>query len=254
MSMDRNLRTALRSIGALEGVSLLSALLLGLAFVRSDLAWVGFVAFVSFFQHAVATPNKKQAWWGGFVFGFVYLLVVFSWLLSAFPLDWLFPNPLIAGSVIGVIWVSVAVLGGCIYGCISLLVRATFTLGRGKALAERGVLFTVVGGLSLVLFSYLHMFVLAVVFAGQWGIQPFISYGAPGYLLADYGGLRLLATHGDIYMLGMLIGCVGAFGAFVWEVIPRHRYSAVALAVIALVVSNSPVSYTHLTLPTKRIV
>lgn len=216
-----------------------AGLLLGVSFSYPDIWFVGFGALIPLLYFL----NQKQesfraAFFDSWMFGFVFLGVVFGWMWDTLPLSWVgIESPLWGASFVFLGWFLMTAVLSFFIGLWGLAARFSF---NHTPWALLGI------PLLWVIFEYVRMWGFSLLTLGPESlVGPYFSFGFLGYLLSENVFLLSFAGVGGVgvYMLSFFVAAVNVvlYGVF-------FRYGArsfpvkcaVVVGIFALLVLHTP--------------
>ncbi|MBN2057476.1 MAG: apolipoprotein N-acyltransferase [Candidatus Saganbacteria bacterium] len=188
-------------------LSALSGLLLALAFPRSSLAWLAWLALVPFFYVLLRVRRTKEALLCGLVFACVFFAIHLAWVLTVFRFVGL--------------WI---VLGWLCLTLFQALFILAFVFLVRKVPRPGGTFYPVVAALLWTAVEWLR----------AWG--PFgVTGGDLGYSQAQFLPLIQIAGFFSVYGVSFLIALVNQGAAlFLFD---RKKWSGLALSLVLVLVA-----------------
>ena len=199
----------------------LTGLLLGVPFV--DFFWwpLGIIGIACTIHIIFSVGSVKEAVKAGLCIGFIKYLLVLSWFLSLYPLDWL-------GLSSGVWQYLVIVLYYLPTTFVLSLSLATFAYLCKKFLDTSKQSFLIIPFVWLISEYFGALFFSIFTLGAASSLNFNFSYGFSGYLLANHDLLQQLAEFGGVALLtlGAAYG-----GALLWR-LPKECAAILLLALI----------------------
>lgn len=194
---------------------------LGSGFVFPVVWPVSILAVTIFLIKIIFISSLKEAVWAGFLVGLFSNLLVFSWVWSIYPIDWVEVPATLQLTLILLYWLLTA---WSIAISVSLFTILVWWLNRKKEWLGIAVAPIIWLG-SEVIGSFLFSLVM---YAPEGGIQTKLSFGYVGYLLAEHDWLVVFAKWGGVYMLSFLFVVVSSLLALAFLYI-KSRYLIVLI-------------------------
>ena len=174
---------------------ILAGILFILSYPPSYSRWLIFFTFIPLFFF-LEKASRKQAFWGSWLFGFVFFAWNISWLLSVLPLDWAgISHEYLGAGIITAIWLSSAAILSLFIGIFGLLWHTLSPSWR------------VLGGSALwIVLEYTRAFAFGIFALGSESLLgAHWTFGSLGYALSNFPILLQSATLFGLYGASFLI-------------------------------------------------
>ncbi|MDA1337578.1 MAG: hypothetical protein O3C23_02335, partial [bacterium] len=172
-----------------------SSAFLILSYPPSYFRWFIFFAFIPLFIF-LDRASKKQAFWGSFVFGCIFLGWSISWVFTVLPLDWAgIENRLLGMGIVTGAWLFSTIVLSFFVGIFGSFWSITSPSWR---------LFTVPA--LWILLEYMRTFAFGVFSVGSESLLgPHWTFGVLGYALSNFPILlqsaKLFGLYGASFLL-----------------------------------------------------
>lgn len=213
---------------------------LGVGFIIPAIWWVGILAVSSFLLKVRYIASYKEALGAGFLVGLFSNLLVFSWVWSTYPIDWI---------EVGLVWqIFFITIYWLLTASAIALSTAFFALAFWWLSHKKEWLGIVIAPFVWLGSEILGSFLFALVmYAPEGGIQAKLSFGYVGYLLAEHGWFIMFAKWGGVYVLSFLFISISSLLALAFVYIKSYRLIVLMGCILGITATTS---YTYtLTIP-----
>lgn len=185
----------------MPSLPIITALLLALAYPPASpyTAWVVFVALVPLFIFLAREQNQKKIFWITFLGGTIFMSLIMSWLLAAYPLTWLgMEASFLSWAATMAVWLSISAVFGLFLPFFAYAFRR---------LTERSYRDVLLIPALFVLAEYGRSILMSLFVLGPGGnIGNFWTFGTLGYSMSAFS--PLLQTSKFIGLYGLSFGIV----------------------------------------------
>jgi len=188
-----------------------SSVLLILSYPPSYSRWLIFFALIPLLIF-LEKASKKQAFWGSFVFGFIFLGWTMSWIFTVLPLDWAgVENPLLGMSMVAIVWLLSILTLSFFVGMFGFFGSVTSPLWRVLTIPSLWILF-----------EYTRAFAFGVFTMGSESLLgPHWTLGALGYALSNFPVFLQFSKLFGLYGMSFLVVVINL--AFFFLLFKRKR-------------------------------
>lgn len=183
---------------------LLSGILLGISFNYPSFWFLSLFALIPFIHFLYTTTlSPPQIFLTGWLFGFIFLGIVFIWFWHTLPLDWFgIKNPLFGIAIILFSWGPVALTLSFFIGLFAVVFHK---------FKRRTIFDPLLMAFLWIFFEYFRMWGFALLTISSESLfGPHFSLGFLGYILASNYNLLQFALFGGVYTLGFIVVFINA--------------------------------------------
>ncbi|MEK7560843.1 MAG: hypothetical protein AAB539_02705 [Patescibacteria group bacterium] len=184
----------------------MSVVLIILAYPPSTawLRWLIFIALVPLIRFLDHAETKKRAFWGLFLFSFLFLGWNIRWFFSVLPADWAgIENPVAGAALVGIIWLLTTIVLSLPMAAVGTL-YATIQTKRAQQHITKPLLFLLPS--LWILGEYLRAWLFSVFWVGPGTLLgPHWTFGFLGYDLTNFPLLLQSSKLVGVYGAGFLL-------------------------------------------------
>jgi apolipoprotein N-acyltransferase len=180
-------------------LTLLSGILFGMANLVPAFWWLSIPALALLALLVETAARRRSAVFIAVSIGIIKMLLVMSWALTIYPVDWFTDAPhSLQLAALMFCWIGTSVTIGAGFGLFGAL-----RLVKGRSWVIRALVFAILlvasenfGALLFSIFSYGPGSTLNTNF----------GFGMTGFSMVDHGLLRIVTPYGGVYILGIMAG------------------------------------------------
>lgn len=188
-----------------------SSALLIISYPPTYSRWLIFFALIPLFIF-LERVSKKQAFWGSFVFGFIFLGWTISWIFTVLPLDWVgVENPLLSMGMVAIAWLLSTLVLSFFMGIFGFFWSITSSLWRVLTVPALWILF-----------EYVRAFAFGIFAMGTESLLgPHWTFGVLGYAVSNFPILLQSSKIFGLYGMSFLIVAINLI--FFFLIFKRKR-------------------------------